>query len=86
MMNFFSYGYGMHQYFASQVWQSGFGGILIVFMVWSLFWKGLSLWHAGRKGQSKWFIALLLLNTLGILDIIYLFVILKLRAVKLFSK
>lgn len=86
MMNFYNNGYGMQQYITSPMWLTGFGGIMILLMAWSLFWKGLSLWHAGRKGQPGWFIALLLLNTLGILDIIYLFVILKLRAAKLFTK
>ena len=34
--------------------------------------KGYALWHAARARQTRWFIALLVLNTLGILEIIYL--------------
>jgi hypothetical protein len=60
-----------------------FLGILVV---WSLLWKGLALWHAGRKGQPWWFVILLVVNTLGILEIIYLFAVLKLKFSKLFSK
>jgi hypothetical protein len=60
-------------------------GLLGLAAVWSLFWKGLSLWHAGRRGQPWWFVILLLINTLGILDIIYLFGVAKLHFHDLFS-
>ena len=35
--------------------------------IWSLVWKGLALWKAARVGSVHWFVALLLVNTLGIL-------------------
>jgi len=44
---------------------------------WALAWKGLALWYAGRNRQKYWFIAILVLNTLGILPIIYLFLFCK---------
>lgn len=50
------------------------GGMLILILVWSLAWKGLALWHAARRGQKKWFIPLLVINTAGILEILYLYV------------
>jgi len=34
--------------------------------------KGIALWRAGRAGQKWWFVALLLVNSLGILPGIYL--------------
>lgn len=40
--------------------------------IWSLAWKGVGLWHAARNHQTHWFIAMLILNTIGILEIIYL--------------
>lgn len=43
--------------------------------LWSIPWKGWALWRSARLGQKPWFIALLVLNTAGILEIIYLFVI-----------
>lgn len=49
----------------------------IALMVWSLAWKGFSLWRAAQKGSKPWFIALLLINSLGILDILYLFIFSK---------
>ncbi len=42
-------------------------------IVWSTVWKGIALWRAGRNGSLAWFIALLIFNTLGILEIIYIF-------------
>jgi len=46
--------------------------VLVLLAIWSIAIKGLALWHAARNGQKFWFIALLVLNTLGILDVVYL--------------
>lgn len=46
-------------------------------LVWSMFWKGLALWHASKKGQKIWFIAMFVINTFGILELIYLFFVAK---------
>jgi len=45
---------------------------LIPLAIWSLFWMGLALWKAARNGSKVWFIVLLLVHTMGILDIIYI--------------
>ena len=42
------------------------------FIVWSLFWIGYALWRAARNSQRGWFVSLLIINTLGILEILYL--------------
>jgi len=42
-------------------------------VAWSLAWKGASLWRAARNESKPWFVTLLLANTLGVLDAIYLF-------------
>ncbi len=47
--------------------------LLLVLFVWSLFWSGIALWRAANLKQRNWFIALLVLHTVGILEIIYLF-------------
>lgn len=44
-----------------------------VLLVWSIAWKGLALWNAAKNSQKNWFIAILVINTLGIIEIIYLF-------------
>ena len=49
-------------------------GLIIIGLVtiWSLIWKGLALWRAAQNKQKGWYVALLVLNTAGILEIIYL--------------
>jgi len=46
--------------------------LIIVALVWTLFWKGLALWKSAKNNQKYWFVALLVLSTIGILEIIYL--------------
>ncbi|GMU73825.1 MAG: hypothetical protein AMXMBFR44_0240 [Candidatus Campbellbacteria bacterium] len=60
--------------------------LFIIAMLWALFWKGLALWHSAKRGQGWWFIILLVVNTVGILEIVYLFAIAKLRFNTLFPK
>ena len=47
--------------------------VIILAVAWSMVWKGIALWRAGRNGHLVWFIVLLVVNTLGILPIIYIF-------------
>lgn len=54
-----------------------FGYGVGVLAIWSLFWSGMSLWKSARNGDRYWFLALLLVHTAGILDILYLFVFAK---------
>ncbi|NLT20508.1 MAG: hypothetical protein GXY16_05870 [Syntrophomonadaceae bacterium] len=46
--------------------------VIYPLLVWSLFWKGLALWRSARMNHKGWFIALLIINTLGIFEIIYI--------------
>jgi len=47
--------------------------ILLLIVLWTLPWKGAALWKAARNSQKWWFVAILVLNTLAILEIIYIF-------------
>jgi methionyl-tRNA synthetase len=49
--------------------------LLSLLIAWSLFWKGIALWKSARNDHKGWFISILLLNTLGILEMIYIFVV-----------
>ncbi|MGN7798637.1 DUF5652 family protein [Leifsonia sp. 22587] len=51
------------------------GTMVAAVVAWSLAWKGVSLWRAARNDSKPWFVALLLSNTLGVLDAIYLFLV-----------
>jgi len=44
-----------------------------VIIIWSLVWKAIALWHAARNSQLGWYIILVFINTVGILEIIYIF-------------
>ena len=46
--------------------------IIAIAVVWSLVWKGIALWQAGKNIHLGWFVTLYLVNTLGVLEIIYL--------------
>ena len=52
---------------ANMPWQ-----VVFVFALWSLAWKGYALWKAARFGQKYFFVAILVVNTIGILEIIYI--------------
>lgn len=55
---------------------TGIGAFLmIVLVLWSLIWKGIALWKAARRGETGWYVVMLILNTLGILEIIYIFAV-----------
>lgn len=47
--------------------------LILPFIIWSVFWKGWALWKSAGKRQLIWFIILLLFNTLGLLEIAYIF-------------
>ncbi len=81
-MNNFNFGNGM----GTTEWLHVYAPIFAVLALWTIFWKGLALWHSAKRGQSVWFIILLIVNTVGILEIIYLFAVLKLKAKDLLQK
>jgi hypothetical protein len=41
--------------------------------IWSIIWKGLSLWKAAKNSDKVWYVLLLVVNTMGILEIVYYF-------------
>ncbi|NTU66637.1 MAG: hypothetical protein HGB08_01810 [Candidatus Moranbacteria bacterium] len=48
--------------------------LLIAVSVWTIPWKGIALWRAAKNNDRAWFLAILILNTLAILEILYIFV------------
>lgn len=53
--------------------------LIPLLLVWNTPWKGLALWVAARKNDKRWFIAILLINTLALLEIVYIFLIAKVK-------
>ncbi len=48
---------------------------LLLLAAWTLPWKGYALWLAARNSHKWWFVILLVVNTIGILEIFYIFAI-----------
>ncbi|WMW25527.1 DUF5652 family protein [Methanolobus sediminis] len=54
-----------------------FMAFVIALVLWELLWKGVGLWKAARNDDKYWFIAILIINTLGILPILYIYIFRK---------
>ncbi|MBU6447450.1 hypothetical protein KGQ24_01235 [Patescibacteria group bacterium] len=52
---------------------SGMRVLLAVLIIWTLVWKGIALWKAARNSHKAWYVVMLIVNTVGILEIIYIF-------------
>ena len=46
--------------------------LLIPFLVFDLILRGIALWKSAKSGQKVWLVALLIVNSIGILPLIYL--------------
>ena len=53
------------------------GILFAVLLVVVIFLKGFALWHAAKRGEKWWFIALLIINTMGLLELAYLVFVAK---------
>ncbi|HEY9583521.1 MAG TPA: DUF5652 family protein [Candidatus Paceibacterota bacterium] len=76
MINNFANSYGMFPMMglgAGLFTVGAFLFLLLILVVIAL--KGYALWHAAKRDEKGWFIALLLVNTFGILELIYLYFI-----------
>lgn len=47
---------------------------LVGLVLWETIWKGVALWRAGRRNEIAWFVLMFILNTAGILPIVYLII------------
>ena len=45
---------------------------LIILVIWETVWKLIAMWKAGRNNHLAWFICIALINTVGILPIVYI--------------
>jgi hypothetical protein len=69
MWSKYMWGGGADWGFPGQWW-----GLLLPLMILDLVLKAIALWRSARNRQTVWFIALLLVNSLGILPAIYLLI------------
>jgi hypothetical protein len=45
--------------------------LIVVVSLWSVIWKMVALYTAGKHRHKGWFVVLFFINTVGILEIIY---------------
>lgn len=81
MANFMSdyYGDGVSNW---SVWSMGGWGLImaplaLLLIAWTIYWKYQALWYAAKHDHKWWFLALIVIHTLGILEILYLHVFSK---------
>ena len=55
--------------------------VVVTLIVWEFVWKLIALWKAGRNNQLGWFICIAIINTVGILPIIYLWIYKEKKAI-----
>ncbi|HKM40643.1 MAG TPA: DUF5652 family protein [Patescibacteria group bacterium] len=53
-----------------------------IILIWSLVWRGLALWRSARLNHKTWFVFMLIINSLGILEILYLAFFGKIKKIK----
>jgi hypothetical protein len=58
---------------------------LFAIATWTIVWKGLALWKASKKDAKVWFVLLLVINTIGILELLYYFFLSKVDFNKIFG-
>lgn len=46
--------------------------VIYLMIAWTFPWKGIALWKAAKDGNKVWFVIIFLVNTLAILDIVYI--------------
>ncbi len=77
----FGFGHAMHgSGFVSPFGLLGIAGIgifVVLLIIWTISIKGYALWHAGRRNEPWWFFFLLIVNTFGIFELIYLIFVAK---------
>lgn len=63
----------MEQFLIENSW------VIWLALIWTIPWKGMALWRAAKLNHKWWFIALLIINTLAVLEILYIFVFSKIK-------
>jgi len=67
-------------YLASIAQQIGISVVfLIIIILWEGVWKLIAMWKAAKNNSYAWFIVLAIINTVGILPILYIFVFSKIK-------
>lgn len=64
---------GLMEFIQNNIW------LFVALIIWILAWKGYALWVSARRSHKWWFVAIFILNTFALLEIIYLFTVAKVQ-------
>ncbi len=56
--------------------------LFAVLAIWSIAWKGVTLWKSARNNSIPWFVVLLVINLFGLLEILYIFIFSKKKTIE----
>ncbi len=59
---------------------------VVLVILWTIPWKGVALWKSAQLSHKKWFIILLFVNTVGLLEMYYIFFVAKKYTVETIEK
>tara|TARA_Y100000034_G_scaffold135595_1_gene208187 strand:- start:997 stop:1227 length:231 start_codon:yes stop_codon:yes gene_type:complete len=57
----------------------GLNTLFLVAMIWDLIWRCFGVWKSTKNNQPIWSILFVLLQTMGILPILYIFIFSKMK-------
>jgi uncharacterized protein DUF5652 len=60
-------------YKAGDIFPGWLIALIVVVGIWEVVWKAIALWRAGNDRNLLWFVLMFVLNTAGILEIVYIF-------------
>ncbi len=66
----------MEQFLTDNSW------LIVIIALWTLPWKGVALWKSAQQNEKWWFVALLIIQTVAILEILYIFVFSRKKELK----
>ena len=75
-----------HSYLSPSLGGFGIGAISLIVLIIIIALKGLALWTAAKRDEKWWFIAMLVINTAGILEFVYLLFFAKFKFDQFFTK
>jgi methionyl-tRNA synthetase len=52
---------------------------MTIALVWIATWKGIALWKAAKNNHLVWFVALLIIQSMGLFEIFYIFLFSKIK-------
>jgi sorbitol-specific phosphotransferase system component IIC len=51
---------------------TNFMPVIMILIIWEVIWKLIAMWKSARNNHLVWFVCIALINTAGILPIVYI--------------